>query len=67
MKILLNGSQKDLPSPMSIQDLLHHLTLSPTQVIIEHNNTLLPPQNIPTTQLQENDTVEIIHFIGGGH
>ena len=65
-KIQLNGKKISIKSNFSINDLLKKYKLINKKVAIEHNGTIIPKINYKKKHLKDNDTVEIVHFIGGG-
>ena len=50
----------------SLFDLLKRYKLINKKVAIEHNGIIIPKVNYKKKNLKNNDTVEIVHFIGGG-
>ena len=66
MKITVNGEDQLLDGPISVSGLLVQLGISGGKVAIERNLEIVPKSAYVTTMLKENDTVEIVHFIGGG-
>ncbi len=65
-KIQLNGKKITIKSNISLFELLLKYKLSKKRVAIEHNGKIIPKINYKTKFLKNNDTVEIVHFIGGG-
>lgn len=67
MNIIINGEDHfDLPQSMTVAELLAHLKLPPKKIAIERNREIVSKSVFETTQLSEEDCLEIIHFIGGG-
>jgi thiamine biosynthesis protein ThiS len=66
MEITFNGKQRELPGSISIQELLDQLKLDCQQVVVEHNQKIIPRQRLDGTMLNDGDTLEVIHFVGGG-
>ena len=66
MQILLNGQEKTISPPCSIQDLVSQLDLQNRRIAVEVNLTLIPRSRFAEHFLAENDKVEIVHAIGGG-
>ena len=66
MEITFNGKQRELQSSISIQELLDQLKLDCQQVVVEHNQKIIPRQRLDDTMLNDGDTLEVIHFVGGG-
>ena len=63
-KIQLNGKKITIKSNISLFELLLKYKLSKKRVAIEHNGKIIPKINYKTKFLK--NTVEIVHFIGGG-
>ena len=66
MKITFNGKPREIQASISIQELLDQLKLDCQQVVVEHNKSIIPRQRLDQTHLNEGDTLEVIHFVGGG-
>jgi len=51
----------------TVADLLCELGLDPRLVVVEHNRTILRDRTTYAAQpLASGDTIEIVHFVGGG-
>ncbi|MBF0309059.1 MAG: sulfur carrier protein ThiS [Magnetococcales bacterium] len=66
MKIRLNGEEYELPEGCRVGALLERLKLDPTRVAVERNLELVKKAHFAETVLLEGDSVEVVHFIGGG-
>ncbi|MBW6512621.1 MAG: sulfur carrier protein ThiS [Desulfuromonadaceae bacterium] len=66
MKITLNGKEILVSNPLSIVDLLAEHTLDSTRVAVELNREVICANAFATTLLGDGDSLEIIHFVGGG-
>lgn len=66
MQIFLNGQSKQLPSTLTVADLLHDLNLYGKRFAVERNGEIVPKGLHATTQLVENDRLEIVIAVGGG-
>lgn len=67
MEIQLNGNHTRLPNDvMTIADLLHFYELENRMVVVEVNQEIIYKEQYAATKLNERDTVEIVHFVGGG-
>ena len=66
MEITFNGRPRELTAGTSIQELLDQLRLDCLQVVVEHNQNIITRQRLAETPLADGDTLEIIHFVGGG-
>ncbi len=67
MNLVVNGdSYKDLPKALTVAGLIKHLGLPATKIAVERNLEIVSKSQFDHTVLSEGDTLEIIHFIGGG-
>jgi thiamine biosynthesis protein ThiS len=66
MDIIFNGKSRKVQDGVNIQELLDQMQLDCMQVVVEHNNNIIPRQRLVETTLQNGDTLEVIHFVGGG-
>lgn len=64
--IQLNGEKRTLQDTKTLADLLKSLAIPRERVVVEHNMTIVPREELTSTQLKEGDQVEIVHFVGGG-
>ena len=66
IKIKVNGKKLQLLKKTSIRTLLNKLKIPIKMVAIELNKKILDKSKISKIYVQENDKIEIVHFIGGG-
>ena len=66
MTIFINGEARTLDGVSTLAGLLDALELPKQRVAIELNKQVIRKQLWETTEVAENDTVEIVHFVGGG-
>jgi thiamine biosynthesis protein ThiS len=66
MTVTINGERRDVPDGLTVAALLDHIGMSGDRVAIERNLDILPRAQWRQTQIQPNDTFEIVHFVGGG-
>ncbi len=66
LQIVVNGDERRLPGPASLLDLLAHLGLDPRTVVVELNREIVRRPRLGETSLSEGDSVELVHFVGGG-
>jgi thiamine biosynthesis protein ThiS len=66
MNLTVNGEDRQLSSSLTVASLLSKLGLKPDRVAVELNRDLVPRERWDTTQLKDNDKLEIVHFVGGG-
>ena len=65
MQIVVNGEPSSA-QPMSVLDFLASLSIDPQRVAVELNRDILPKGDYGATILKEGDSLEIVHFVGGG-
>ena len=65
-KIQLNGKKVVIKSNNSLFDLLTKYKLTKKKVAIECNGVIISKSNYKKKKLNNNDKIEIVHFIGGG-
>lgn len=67
MKIQLNGKIVDFDQENgTIYDLLSAYQLENRVVIVEKNQEIIDKEAFQQVVIQPNDTIEIVHFVGGG-
>lgn len=66
MRLTVNGTPQDFPSPLTVAGLIEHLKLDGRLVAVEKNREVVPRKEHATTALDEGDIVEVVHFVGGG-
>jgi len=64
--ITINGEQKEVVEGLSIAQLLEELNIRPSRVVIELNRDIVSRETYGSAILKEGDTLEIVHFVGGG-
>ena len=67
MTVTINGERREIPDGLNIAAMLEHLGMAGDRVAIERNLDILPRARWQETQVQSNDTFEIVHFVGGGY
>ncbi|CAM5444362.1 thiamine biosynthesis protein ThiS [Bacillus safensis FO-36b] [Bacillus safensis subsp. safensis] len=50
----------------TIYDLLSAYQLENRVVIVEKNHEIIDKERLQQVEIQPNDTIEIVHFVGGG-
>jgi thiazole synthase len=66
LAITVNGEPRRVPGPATVADLLRHLQLDPRTVVVELNRSIIRRPQLDETKLAQGDTVELVHFVGGG-
>nr|WP_306584409.1 sulfur carrier protein ThiS [Exiguobacterium sp. SL14] len=66
MNITINGNDHTIEQIETIEDMLAQLGLGEKLVIVEQNRQIIDRGAYGQTVVQNNDTFEIVHFVGGG-
>jgi thiamine biosynthesis protein ThiS len=65
--LIVNGAERRVPAGWTLADLLASLELDPRTIVVERNATILRDQSsFSSLELAANDSIEIVHFVGGG-
>ena len=65
LQVVVNGEPRRV-LPGSIADLVRLLDLDPAKVAVECNAVIVPRSTLAHVALAEGDSLEIVHFVGGG-
>ena len=66
MRVNVNGEEHDLRAGMTVRQLLESLGLGETLVAVERNRAIVPRAEHAEAEIHPGDTIEIVHFVGGG-
>lgn len=66
MRVTINGEERQLSAPRSLEALLQELNVDPAKVAVEHNLEIVPRSTYAQVNVADGDRLEIVHFIGGG-
>ncbi len=66
MQIIVNGQPESTDAEVTIASLIETHKLQPLRVAVEVNEQLVRRRDFEHTQLQADDRVEIVTFVGGG-
>lgn len=66
ISVLINGQSNNITEGTSLLTLLEKLDIDPGRVAVEYNMEIVSKSDFNNTVLKENDTLEIITFVGGG-
>ncbi len=64
--VRINGGEKEVGAGLNVAQLLEHLGVRAGRVVVELNRDVLPRDAHGDTVLKEGDSLEIVHFVGGG-
>ncbi|WP_305040822.1 sulfur carrier protein ThiS [Erythrobacter sp. SDW2] len=65
LTLTVNGETRRTSAP-TIAALVRELELVPEKVAVEHNGGIAPRSQLEDIALSDGDTLEIVHFVGGG-
>jgi thiamine biosynthesis protein ThiS len=66
MQVTVNDEPHTLASGTTVAALIASLGLGPRRVAVERNREVVPRATYADVVLADGDTIEIIHFVGGG-
>lgn len=69
MKLYINGEGRQFETsgdPYTLAVLLELLGMKSDRVAVELNREIVPRDRWAETRLDEDDRLEIVHFVGGG-
>lgn len=62
----VNGEEIKLECEMTLEQFLKRQGYDPKRVAAELNGEILPKREFQSRELSDADTLEIVHFVGGG-
>ncbi len=66
MQVYVNGETRELSGPTSLAELITQLDLPAARIAVELNRAVVRRNDWGSTMLQDEDRIEIVHFVGGG-
>ena len=66
IQVRLNGKERRVPAGLTVATLLDSLQLKRELVVVELNREILKRERLGDVPVSDGDTVEIVHFVGGG-
>jgi thiamine biosynthesis protein ThiS len=66
MRVRVNGEDREVPTGISIAELLRRIGVDRRHLAVEHNREFLDEGRLEETILREGDRLEIVRFVGGG-
>jgi thiamine biosynthesis protein ThiS len=66
LRVYVNGESRELSGPTSLAELITQLDLPAARIAVELNRAVVRRSDWNATMLQDDDRVEIVHFVGGG-
>jgi thiamine biosynthesis protein ThiS len=66
LRVYVNGEPRELTAPLCLAELITQLDLPAARIAVELNRVVVRRNEWSTTVIQDNDRIEIVHFVGGG-
>jgi thiamine biosynthesis protein ThiS len=66
VQIVLNGQPQDIPSGLTLLDLLTRLRIDPEKVAVELNRDIIRRAQWNSRKVEEGASIEVVQFVGGG-
>lgn len=66
MRIFVNGEEREAGAGGSLSQLLLELSVPKERIAVELNRTVVRKREWDSTEVKEGDSIEIVHFVGGG-
>ncbi|HYV57595.1 MAG TPA: sulfur carrier protein ThiS [Candidatus Nitrosopolaris sp.] len=66
VQVVVNDEPRAIAPGATVADLVATLGLGPRRIAVEVNRAIVPRAEYGSTVLHDGDTVEVIHFVGGG-
>ena len=66
MRVYVNGEPRELSIPFFLAQLIEELDMPPARIAVELNRAVVRRSDWGTTDLRDDDRIEIVHFVGGG-
>lgn len=66
IRITLNDEARDVAAGTTVGGLVDLLGLPRAKVAVERNREIVPRSTHDAVALESGDTLEIVHFVGGG-
>lgn len=66
MNVKINGNDIELKQSLNIAQMLLERNVSGSMYVVEKNLEIVPKEKYSQTKIEENDSIEIVGFFGGG-
>lgn len=66
MNVTINGQAREIPTPNTLTGVVAQFCKVNKNIIAELNGNIIPADQWASTSLKENDTIELVSFVGGG-
>jgi thiamine biosynthesis protein ThiS len=66
IRVTVNGEEREVRRGQTVADFLESLGLHPGLVVVERNREILDRSRYAAVEVSDGDTLELVHFVGGG-
>ena len=66
IRVQVNGKEREIDRGLTVRGLLDALELHPGMVVVELNREILERDTYDGVDVSAGDTIELVHFVGGG-
>jgi thiamine biosynthesis protein ThiS len=66
INIKLNGKKTNVDDQISLNKILKNFNIPTNKVAIELNKEIVNKKKLSSIKIRNTDSIEIVHFIGGG-
>ncbi|MFQ5698875.1 MAG: sulfur carrier protein ThiS [Myxococcota bacterium] len=66
MRFELNGEPREIPEPLSVEELLERFDLARRRVAVAINADVVRRSDYARVRIQSGDRIEVIQAVGGG-
>ncbi len=66
MNIRINGQNHEVSPGLDLKSILEGLKFEPEHVVVELNYSIIARERLAETRVNDNDSLEIVRFVGGG-
>jgi sulfur carrier protein len=66
VQVIVNDEPRTFADGATVAELVAALGLGPRRIAVELNRAIVPRAEYGAVRLSDGDSVEIIHFVGGG-
>ncbi len=64
--VTINGEHRRVPPGTSLAQLIAEIGFDPQRVAVERNLQIVPRSTFGEMLVEDGDSYEIVHFVGGG-
>ena len=65
MELRVNGEDRSFDG-CTLHELITSINLNPGRIAVELNGNIVPRSEFGNVELKNGDSLEIVHFVGGG-